>query len=321
MYSLPLRLHPASDLRREIEKAVAALPGGSGFVLSGVGSLSQASLKFAAVDAATLLVEPLEILTLAGSVGASGAHLHASVATASGRVLGGHLGYGSLVRTTAEVLVAVLPEWRLTREHDPATGFAELVVAPGRRLADAAGAAQPEPLPRAAERIVLRRLRPADLAAFQAYRNDETAGRYQGWSRHTDAEACGFIAAMSAALVFPRGEWVQLAVADRESDELLGDMGVCVAADGRSAELGFTIAQRFQGRGLGAEALRAAIGLVFERSPVREVVCITDARNNPCIRLLERAGMQRTATAEAVFRGEPCIEHTYRTLRPAEAAA
>jgi hypothetical protein len=36
--------------------------------------------------------------------------------------------YGCTVRTTAEVLMLLIPEWSLAREHDPSTGFAELVV-------------------------------------------------------------------------------------------------------------------------------------------------------------------------------------------------
>jgi predicted DNA-binding protein with PD1-like motif len=51
-----------------------------------------------------------------------------SVSDASGRVLGGHVGYGNIVRTTAEILLVALADWSLTREHDPATGFNELVV-------------------------------------------------------------------------------------------------------------------------------------------------------------------------------------------------
>ncbi len=48
-------------------------------------------------------------------------------ADASGRVLGGHAGYGCIVRTTAEVRLAPLPGWHFTREPDSATGWAELV--------------------------------------------------------------------------------------------------------------------------------------------------------------------------------------------------
>ena len=43
---------------------------------------------------------------------------------------GGHVAYGCTVRTTAELLLFLLPEWSFIREMDPATGFAELVVRP-----------------------------------------------------------------------------------------------------------------------------------------------------------------------------------------------
>lgn len=137
VHTYPLRLSPACDLRREIEQVVSDLPEQSAFVLSGIGSLMQANLRFAAAGSATLFVEPLEVLTLAGSVTPQSAHLHVAVSTASGRVLGGHLGYGCLVRTTAEILLAVLPEWQLSREHDPASGYGELFIA-RRPPADAA---------------------------------------------------------------------------------------------------------------------------------------------------------------------------------------
>ena len=87
-------------------------------------------MRFADVPDAVVLPGPLEIVSLSGSLSAAGAHLHVSVSDAAGRVVGGHLGYGSTVRTTAEVLLALLPNGTLTREHDPATGFNELVVRP-----------------------------------------------------------------------------------------------------------------------------------------------------------------------------------------------
>ena len=170
-------------------------------------------------------------------------------------------------------------------------------------------------LPRLGRRVVLRRLAAADLPAFQAYRHDESVGRYQGWSPQTDPQALAFIAEMSDTVLFPIGSWVQLAIADREGNALLGDVGVCVAADGQAAELGFSLGPRSQGRGLGTEAVQEAIALVFECTAVAQVVCVTDARNFPSIRLLERAGLRKVATAEADFGGGPCIEHTYTVAR------
>mgnify|MGYP000929381339 CR=1 FL=1 len=67
---------------------------------------------------------------LAGTIAANGSHLHASLADASGVVQGGHLAYGCLVRTTAEVLLGLLPGLSFRREPDLRTGFAELVVRP-----------------------------------------------------------------------------------------------------------------------------------------------------------------------------------------------
>ena len=78
-------------------------------------------------------LEPLELLSLAGSVTPQGAHLHASVSTRTGTVVGGHLGYGCPVRTTAELLIAASAAWRLSREHDPVSGHMELVVAEASR--------------------------------------------------------------------------------------------------------------------------------------------------------------------------------------------
>ena len=128
MEFLPIRLSPGADLRRALEEAVGSQSAGSAFVLAGIGSLTEASLRYADEATEARLAEPLEILSLSGSLSPSGAHLHMSVSDASGRVYGGHLGYGSTVRTTAEVLVAPLPDWSLTREQDASTGFKELVI-------------------------------------------------------------------------------------------------------------------------------------------------------------------------------------------------
>jgi hypothetical protein len=50
------------------------------------------------------------------------------VADPEGRTVGGHLAEGCTVRTTAEVVVAADDRLVFAREHDPATGYDELVV-------------------------------------------------------------------------------------------------------------------------------------------------------------------------------------------------
>jgi predicted DNA-binding protein with PD1-like motif len=128
MQTYPMRLSPGDDLRGALEDALREFNLTAAFVLQGIGSLSVAQLRFAGVDELTGLRGDLEILTLAGSISPDGAHLHMSVSDSRGQVLGGHVARGCSVRTTAEILLALLPEYRFSREHDARSGFAELVI-------------------------------------------------------------------------------------------------------------------------------------------------------------------------------------------------
>ena len=130
MHTLPLRLNPDEDLRAALHAGVREREQRAAFVIAGIGSLVDARLRPAAADDALVVPGPSEILTLSGSLGADHAHLHMSVADAQGRVWGGHVLPGCRVRTTAEVLIALLPNWDFAREADAATGYLELVARP-----------------------------------------------------------------------------------------------------------------------------------------------------------------------------------------------
>lgn len=130
MHPFPLRLHSGEDLRSALEAALSSANASAGFVLQGIGSLSVAQLRFAGAEQATEVGGDLEILTLAGSLAPDGAHLHMSISDAQGRVVGGHVAAGCIVRTTAEILIAVLPDHEFSREPDAVSGFRELVIRP-----------------------------------------------------------------------------------------------------------------------------------------------------------------------------------------------
>ncbi|HIP79102.1 MAG TPA: N-acetyltransferase [Kiloniellaceae bacterium] len=172
-----------------------------------------------------------------------------------------------------------------------------------------------EPLPSAYKRIVLRRLRPGDLAAFQSYRCDPAVARYQGWQAMTDAEARTFLADVNTAALLQPGRWSQIAIALASDDSLIGDIGLCVAEDGREAEIGFTLALRAQGQGLAREAVTAALRLVFAQTAVERIVGVTDTRNLPSLRLMERLGMEKIRTQQVVFQGGPCSEDVFAVTR------
>lgn len=128
MKVVPLRLQPGDDLRQALETWMGEQEELAGCVISAIGSLSVAELRFAGAAAATTIHGELEILSLSGTLSPDGAHLHIALADSKGAVFGGHLSPGSLVHTTAELVLGLLAEWQFRRERDPATGYAELAI-------------------------------------------------------------------------------------------------------------------------------------------------------------------------------------------------
>lgn len=157
----------------------------------------------------------------------------------------------------------------------------------------------------------LRRLHPSDLDAFQAYRGIPELGRYQGWSPMSEAEGLTFLTEMEVATLFQPGQWVQLGIADPRTDVLVGDIGLYLSDDSQTGEVGFTLAPSAQGRGIASAAVREALQLFCTATPVAQIIGITDTRNTPSVRLLERLGFECRETRHAVFRGEECTERVF----------
>ena|ERR1700723_2466976 len=128
------RLTPGADLRAELERLTRELSLGAGCILTCVGSLAHARLRMpgAAGEAETFRTfeGPMEIVSLTGTIGPDGPHVHISLAQSDGACVGGHLVPGCLVHTTAELVIGELPDVDFRRVPDPATGYSELAVSP-----------------------------------------------------------------------------------------------------------------------------------------------------------------------------------------------
>jgi predicted DNA-binding protein with PD1-like motif len=126
-----LRLKPGDDLRQQLTAFVAAHHLEAGAVLTCVGSLTDVSLRLANQENATHYHGHFEIVSLVGTLSATGGgHLHLAVADSTGRTLGGHLLDGCRIYTTAEIVLGALPGLQFVREVDPTFGYRELVVKP-----------------------------------------------------------------------------------------------------------------------------------------------------------------------------------------------
>ncbi len=128
--TIAVRLHPGQDLRVELEAFARANALRAPFVMTCVGSLTVAALRPAGVNATVLVEGDLEILSLVGTLSEEGPHLHLTVGDNQCRVQGGHAQEGSIVRTTAEVVLGELDDAVFRRPVDPETGWDELVVEP-----------------------------------------------------------------------------------------------------------------------------------------------------------------------------------------------
>lgn len=123
-----LRLRPGDDLRTKLTQFAAQRSLHAAHVITCVGSLKVVAIRFADQQSATVLEGPFEIVSLVGTLSTDGPHLHLSVSDSSGRTFGGHLSEGSLVYTTAEVVIGDLVGARFARETDPATASKELII-------------------------------------------------------------------------------------------------------------------------------------------------------------------------------------------------
>lgn len=123
-----LRLKPGQDLKQSLKMFAQEHQIQAGFIITAIGSLQQAKLRFADQPDSTELKDKFEILALNGTLSVHGMHLHMMLGDRTGATLGGHLDYGCLIYTTAEIVIGTQNHWIFRREPDEATGFLELKI-------------------------------------------------------------------------------------------------------------------------------------------------------------------------------------------------
>lgn len=128
MKVLPLRLKPSQDLRQSLKDFAQARNVEAGFILTAIGSLKQAAIRFADREEITIMHDKFEILSLNGTVAKTGIHLHIAISDRSGKTMGGHLVDGCIIYTTAEIVIGVSEEFRFLRTIDANTGYLELEI-------------------------------------------------------------------------------------------------------------------------------------------------------------------------------------------------
>ena len=125
-----LRLKPNQDLKDTLKNFVTSNNIEAGFILTTVGSLKQAILRFANQNDSKVLHDKFEIVSLVGTLSTHGIHLHISISDKDGKTIGGHLENGCLIYTTAEIVIGVSEDFIFVRTVDENTGYKELEIQP-----------------------------------------------------------------------------------------------------------------------------------------------------------------------------------------------
>lgn len=123
-----VRLTKGADLKKEIKRLVTLHGIEAGTIASCVGCVSQLSLRLAGANDTLSITGPHEIVSVMGTLTPHHQHIHISLANKKGQVIGGHLLEGTIIDTTAELVVLSYDNLAFSRKDDPSTGYSELVI-------------------------------------------------------------------------------------------------------------------------------------------------------------------------------------------------
>ena len=136
-------------------------------------------------------------------------------------------------------------------------------------------------------------LETGDAEALYAYRSDPSVLRFQTFRPASPADAEAFIRANTRSRG-EEGSWLQLGLF--LEGRLAGDLGVhFLGPEDSQCEIGYTVAPRHRGKGIGKEAVAAVAAHLFGKLGKRRILASVDPDNAASIALLEGTGFRREA--------------------------
>jgi RimJ/RimL family protein N-acetyltransferase len=172
-------------------------------------------------------------------------------------------------------------------------------------------------IPLESERLLLRRFADDDLLPFLAYLNDPLVARYQTWESYSEQQARDVIERQKNLAPGLPGQWFTFALELKETSALIGHVALKTQEDDRQAEIGFTLAREYHGRGLAFEAASRVLDYVFNDLKMHRVTAVTDCENQRSVALLGRLGMRREGhfIQNVWFKGKWGDEYLFALLR------
>ena len=151
------------------------------------------------------------------------------------------------------------------------------------------------PFPIYSERLCIQPLALEDVDAFVAYRQDPAVARFQSWdSNYSKVQGLRLVESQAGIELPLKGEWLQLALHNLNTSELIGDLALhSLAEDNSRFEIGFTIAPKHQRKGYATEGLVRLMQHLFEKVGASVLIAHTDSRNTAAMNLLLALGFNQ----------------------------
>ena len=146
------------------------------------------------------------------------------------------------------------------------------------------------------KRLKLEKLEMKHAESFYSYRSDAETNKYQGWIPYALEDCKHFIKNRVAKEFNTEGTWFQFAILHKESNELIGDLGVhFLEGDEHQVEIGCTIAKKYHGKGYANEALSKLIDNLFRDLKKHRITASIDPNNLASAKMVEKLGFRKEA--------------------------
>lgn len=167
-------------------------------------------------------------------------------------------------------------------------------------------------------RLQLRPVDMRDAEAMSIYRSDPETNQFLSLIPKSLDDIYGFIQKTNPKINIP-GSWFQFVIIEKESNKLIGDIGVHFLddnSDNKQVEIGYTLNKDFRGKGYANEALSKIIGYLFGQLKKHRITASIDPKNISSVRLIEKLGFRKEAhfIESLFFHGEWVDDVIYALL-------
>jgi RimJ/RimL family protein N-acetyltransferase len=143
------------------------------------------------------------------------------------------------------------------------------------------------------ERLLLRRLTPADVDTAVAHELDPEIMRFIR-DVPTPEAARQKVLAFLEPWRAEEGRWLILAVVPKGQERMVGIVGCRVTTAAHEAmELGYRLHSDVHGRGYASEASQRLVDFLFDEVGLHKLIALCTAENTGSYRVMEKLGMQR----------------------------